>query len=125
MSSAIEMFPPAFCNRGRGCKADSVDAFCSGCGADIEGYRKAMTSSHAAVRTDNDEQISNSVDAPTLPITQVSAVAARAAVARADAPPADGAPSQWHTILHERLIVAALSGSALLGAGGALLVNLA
>ena len=124
MSSAMDTSTPAFCNRGSGCKADPVDAFCSGCGADIASYREAMTASQAVVHID-DEQINNRVDAPILPITHVSAVAARAAVAPADAAAADGAPSQWHTILRDRLIVAAFAGSALLGAGGALLVNLA
>ena len=118
---AIDRFTPAFCNRGSGCKADPVAAFCSGCGADIAGYREAMTAAHTAVRLDGHEQIDHSVDARTLPI----AVAARAAAAPAGAPPADGALSQWRPILRDRLIVAAFAGSALLGAGGALLVNLA
>jgi hypothetical protein len=122
---AIDRFTPAFCNRGSDCKADPVDAFCSGCGADIAGYLEAMTASHSAVRIDDHEQINNSVDSPIPPITQLSAVAPRAAVAPADAPPADGAPSQGHMILRDRLIVATFAGSALLGAGGALLVNLA
>ena len=104
-TEAIAEFTPAFCNRGSDCQADPASAFCAGCGAGIARYMDALTASREPARIDADEQ------------TPRDTVAA----AEAD----DAAMGDWTDIWRDRLTVAAFGGSALVGAGCALLANLA